>query len=68
MNFLDKCMAALTYRGNRFGMAWRMAVGSYYYTRAHDGLWNGVEHVRMTRWYAFKGAVTLWWDYIRRPR
>ncbi len=58
MSYLDHCMAALVYRGrNRLKRAWLMARGSYAYTRSWD----------FGRWYAFKGAVALGWEYLWRP-
>ena len=69
MNVAEKMLAAMTYRGNRFGLAWRSAVASYAYTRSWDGTECGPgEYMTFSRWYAFKGAVALWWDYVRNPR
>lgn len=70
MNVAQKCLSAMTYKGNRFGYAWRMALASYGYTRACDGYvideMGGT--IRFSRWYAFWGAVWTWWDCVRNPR
>lgn len=70
MNVAAKMLDAMTYEGNRLGQAWRMGLACYLYTRSHDGAVVSDEGDTMSfsRWYAFKGAAALWWDYVRNPR
>jgi len=67
-SYLDKCMAAMTYEGGRFGRAWSMAVATYAYTRAHDGdvINDSGDTISFSRWYCFCCAVSLWWEYVRK--
>jgi hypothetical protein len=56
----NKVMAAMTYEGNRFGLAWRMAVASYACCRRFPEVCG--------RWYSLCSAVEIWWDYLQRKR
>lgn len=66
MNHLDRMMDAMTHSGNRVVHAWLMAVASYTYTRAHDGMIANEHGERYSfgRWYAFKWAVACGWRYL----
>ena len=67
MNYLEKVVRGITYDGNRLKGAWLMALGSYAYTRSFAGAtYEDGTDMGFTRWYAFKGAVETFWDYLTR--
>ena len=70
MNHANRMLNALTYQGpSRLKKAWLGAVATYTYTRAHDGseIAPG-EYITFSRWYSFKAAVSIFWEWLRRPR
>ena len=67
MNYMDRMMAAITYRGNRFTTAWVMARASYAYTASFIGKTDPSKGEPVfTRWDAFQGAVECAWDQLWR--
>ena len=68
MNYLDHMMRGITYDGpSRIKAAWLMARGSYEYTCSFIGTTDpSIGEPEFTRWYAFRCAVELFWDYLWR--
>lgn len=66
-NYLDKCMDAMIYEGNRIKHAWLMARASYAYTCSFIGNTDpSIGEPEFTRWYAFTEAAKLGWEYLWR--
>lgn len=68
MNTAERTLTAITYEGNRFRKAWLMASGCYHYTRSHDGdvISDAGDTISFSRWYCFKEAAKLGWEYLCR--
>jgi hypothetical protein len=68
MNYLDKCVRAMAGPSHGFLAAWNMATASYSYTRSCDGIVinDAGDTISFSRWYAFKGAVEIFFEYLRR--
>lgn len=69
MNLATRMLEAMTYDGNRFKQAWLAASACYHYTRAHDGsvVSDAGDTLSFSRWYCFKEAAKLGWEYLWRP-
>ena len=67
-NYVQTCLNAMVYDGNRFKQAWLMARASYAYTRAWDGaeIDDAGNTISFSRWYAFIEAAKLGWEYLWR--
>ena len=71
MSHVDKMLDALTYDGpNRLRKAWLGAIATYYYTRSHDGavINDDGDTLSFSRWYSFKAAVSIFWDWLWRMK
>ena len=68
MTVAEKMMLAMTSRGYGLRTAWIMARASYAYTRSFDGteIDDAGNVISFGRWYAFKGAAELFWEYLWR--
>lgn len=68
MNYVERCMDAMCYRGgNRFKEAWLMFMATYAYTRSFHGTEGpDGEPMDFGIWYSFCCAVRVGWDYLRR--
>ena len=67
MNYLDKCMRAMTGPDRGLVAAWNMATASYAYTASFIGNTDpSVGEPVFTHWDAFKGAWEIFWEYLFR--